>query len=250
MGALYLLFFKPDQKAFRILGWIYITSLGLFLAAQGRGYYMAGAYPMLLAFGASRMIPKALPSDVLKKEFWQSSKLFTKVMYVSLVICGLFFVMITQPIGQVTSPWWRFVSSVNSEIKEEIGWPELVKEVANIYSSLPEEEKSHTGIFARNYGEAGAINLYGPAYGLPTAISGMNTYWLKGYGNSPPQTLIIMGASISEIKDQFESCVLAGHTPNPYNITNEETRDHPEIYLCRNLIHPWPEIWRESQDFG
>jgi hypothetical protein len=59
-----------------------------------------------------------------------------------------------------------------------------------------------------------------------------------------------MGASISEINDQFESCVLAGHTPNPYNITNEETRDHPEIYLCRNLIHPWPEIWRESQDFG
>ena len=74
-----------------------------------------------------------------------------------------------------------------------MGWSAPCCTVAKIYASLPAEEQAVTGILTGNYGEAGAINLYGPAYGLPQAISGMNSYWLRGFGDPPPQTVIVLG---------------------------------------------------------
>ncbi len=139
---------------------------------------------------------------------------------------------------------------INPEFREEIGWPELVKTVAQIHAALPEGEKAQAGILAGNYGEAGAVNLYGPAFGLPNAISGVNGYWQRGYGDPPPQTLIVLGMRQAEVERLFESCALAGHTPNPYYIENEETRDHPDIFLCRNLRQPWPDIWPFFRYFG
>ncbi len=116
-------------------------------------------------------------------------------------------------------------------------------------TALPEEEKPQTGIFTSNYGEAGALNMYGPALGLPTAISAVNTYWLRGYGDPPPQTLIIVGYQRADIEPNFETCTIAGRIPNPYNIDNEESKV-PDIFLCRGLRFTWPEIWKQIQHFG
>jgi hypothetical protein len=76
---------------------------------------------------------------------------------------------------------------------------------------------------AGNYGEAGAIDLYGPALGLPKAISGIDSYWLRGYGDPPPQTLIVVGISRGFLEQNFESCKLAGHVTNRYGVENEES---------------------------
>jgi hypothetical protein len=125
-----------------------------------------------------------------------------------------------------------------------------VQTVAQIRDSLPPEDRSHLGILAGNYGEAGAINLYGPALGLPPAISGVNSFWQRGYGNPPPQTLIVIGLSKGFLERNFVSCQLAGRTPNPYGIENEETRDSPDLYVCRGLRQTWPEFWRDFQYYG
>jgi hypothetical protein len=97
------------------------------------------------------------------------------------------------PVAPADSRWGKVVIARNGDFQEEIGWPELVATIANIRDSLPLEDRARVGILAGNYGEAGAINLYGPSYGLPVAISGMNSFWLKGYGNPPPQLLIVVG---------------------------------------------------------
>ena len=94
---------------------------------------------------------------------------------------------------QINSSLWDMASDINGELKEMVGWPDLVESVANIYAGLPAEERPQTGILTGNYGEAGAINLYGPAYGLPPAISAINSYWLRGYGDPPPETLLLVG---------------------------------------------------------
>jgi hypothetical protein len=95
-----------------------------------------------------------------------------------------------------------------------------------------------------------AGDLYGPAHGLPKAISGVNSYWLRGYGDPPPQTLIVAGISRDFLERSFESCVLAGHIANRYGVQNEETTRHPDLFVCRRLRQPWPVFWKQFQYYG
>jgi hypothetical protein len=150
----------------------------------------------------------------------------------------------------VNSRWWNFAAGINGDLVEEIGWPELVATVTAIRDTLPTEEVSRTGILAANYGEAGAINLYGPRHGLPPAISGVNSFWARRYPQPPPQTLIVLGFSRQFLENNFQSCELAGRITNPWGVLNEETRHHPDIYLCRRLRLSWPDFWKGRRRFG
>jgi hypothetical protein len=98
-------------------------------------------------------------------------------------------------------------------------------------------------------GEAGAINLYGRAYGLPQAISGVNSYWLRGYGDPAPQTLIVLGIGSAQAQHLLESCKRAGLSTNRYGVRNEETEDHPVILLCLGPHRPWPELCKRLRSF-
>lgn len=242
--GLYFCFFSKTGKKYRPLGWMYVIPFVLFLLASGRFYYMAPTYPMLIALGASQLINRPGSEQSRSKNFWRS------LQYGSLVVLGLLVMAVIIPITAPGSAWWRIDYAVNSEISEEIGWPELVQEVSRIYANIPANERTTTGILTMNYGEIGAVNLYGKELGLPEAISGINTYWLRGYGENPPQTLIVMGSTQKYAEEIFETCTVAGHTPDPYNIENEETRDHPDIFLCRELKEPWPEFWKHFLHFG
>src|SRR3569833_1094377 len=95
---------------------------------------------------------------------------------------GILVAALLLPIARPGTRWFGITTTVNGDLREEFGWTELTEEVARIYNSIPAEQRASTGIFASNYGEAGALNMYGPPYGLPTAISGTNSYWLRGYG--------------------------------------------------------------------
>src|SRR3546814_2559182 len=104
--------------------------------------------------------------------------------------------------------------------------------------ALPEVERARTAIYANNYGEAGAINRYGPAYGLPTAISGINSYWARGYGDVPPTTVIVLGDDAEGVADTPATCTLPARVRIPHGVENEES-GHPDIYVCRDLPFAW-----------
>jgi hypothetical protein len=156
---------------------------------------------------------------------------------------------IALPISHINSRWWQFASRINGDLREEIGWPELVQSIAKVRDGLPASDRERLGILAANYGEAGAVNLYGPQYGLPGAISGINSYWYRGYGDPPPQTLIVLGFSEQFLSKTFENCELAGRKWNRFGVQNEES-EHPEIYVCTGLRQSWPEFWKDFQYFG
>lgn len=84
-------------------------------------------------------------------------------------------------------------NGIHDNFREPVGWPDLTETAAGIYAGLSDDERSRTGTLTRNYGQAGAINLYGPAYGLPAATSGVNSYWLRRYGAPPPAIVITIG---------------------------------------------------------
>jgi hypothetical protein len=106
------------------------------------------------------------------------------------------------------------------------------------------------GILATNYGEAGAVNLYGPQYGLPRAISGVNSFSEQGYGNPAPEVVIVLGLSREFVDTKFSACQLAAHSWNRFKVPNEETLQHPDIFVCRGLLQSWPEFWKDFRYFG
>jgi 4-amino-4-deoxy-L-arabinose transferase-like glycosyltransferase len=243
-AGLYYFFFAKVGRRYRLLGWMFLVPFALFYFTQGRSYYIAPAYPMLFAGGA------------VVVEGWLTSWTATRArlargtIWGAFAIGGVVFAAVALPIAPVNSQLWNVVSEINGELKEQIGWPELVETVAGIYAGLPAEEKPQAGILTGNYGEAGAINLYGPGYSLPEAISGVNSYWLRGYGDPAPQTLIVLGIESGQAYSLFESCERAGLITNRYGVRNEETQDHPVILLCRGPRRPWPELWTHLRSFG
>jgi len=171
-------------------------------------------------------------------------------VWVVLIADAALMASITLPISAADSAWARRAMKINGDFCEEIGWPELVETIAKVRDSLPAEDRAHFGILAGNYGEAGAVNLYGPQYGLPPVISGVNSFWQRGYGDPPPQTLIVVGRNRDQIQGSFVSCTLAAHTWNRFGVLNEETREHSDIFVCRTLRQPWPEFWKTARHFG
>jgi 4-amino-4-deoxy-L-arabinose transferase-like glycosyltransferase len=244
LAGLYFYLVSPKGSRFRMLGWMYIVPLVLFVVLKARGYYLAAAYPMLYAAGS--VIGEQWLAAMRRSWAIALRALAWTALLADIVFVGVF----VLPVGRVNSDWWQVASGINGDLKEEIGWEELTQTVAQIRDGLPAQDRAHLGILAGNYGEAGAINLYRERYGLPNAISGTNSFWLRGYGDPPPQTLIVLGLSRRFVEKNFTSCQLAGHTWNRFGVKNEETEDHPDIFVCRGLRQPWPEFWKGFQAYG
>lgn len=158
--------------------------------------------------------------------------------------------ILVMPVAPVGSSVWSVTSKMHDQFREEIGWQDLGRAVAGVYHSLSAEERERTGILTGNYGEAGALNLYGPSLGLPRAMGLTNSFWYRGYDPRLPQTVIVTGFDLDEAGELFESCAIAAKNANSFGVKNEESGDHPDILLCRNLRLPWPVYWERSRRFG
>jgi 4-amino-4-deoxy-L-arabinose transferase-like glycosyltransferase len=235
--------FATSARQWRALAWLYATALGLFWLASARDYYLAPAYPMLLAAGAvllERGIARLRQRTALVARGATALVLLAALATTALV---------ALPLAPIGSEGWRIARRFHDNFAEQVGWPELVAQVAAVYHALPAEERARTAIYANNYGEAGAINRYGSAHGLPTAISGINSYWARGYGDPPPATVIVLGDDAEGIADTPATCTLAGRVRIPHGVENEEN-GHPDIYVCRDLKFDWAKAWPRMRGFG
>ena len=231
------------ERRYRMLALMYLVPLALFAISKGRSYYMAGAYPMLLAMGApmAERWLNSLPRWVRRTI---QTVYFAAFAFVSAYACA-----VILPIAS-SGPLRDFTLAHNGDLREEIGWNELVRTVAQIRDSLPADEQAHLGITTGNYGEYGAIEILGRAYGLPSPIGTTNSEWLRGYPTTAPTTLIVLGLGAEEANAIFTSCRLAGHNGNREGVRNEESQDHPDIFVCGPPRKPWAELWKEHRDFG
>ena len=237
-----LIGFLRDRR-YRMMAFMYLVPLALFWIGKGRHYYMAGAYPMLFAMGAVlgeswlRSLPRWSRRTV-------ETAYFAAFAFVSAYVCAVILPL------QSSGPLRSFALSRNGDMREEFGWDELVRTVATIRDSLPPDEQAHLGITTGNYGEYGAIEMFGPAYGLPNPIGTTNSEWLRGYPTPPPTTLIVIGLGEQDANAIFTGCRWAGHNGNAEGVRNEESQYHPDIFVCGPLRKPWPEFWKDHQDFG
>ncbi|MGO9454022.1 MAG: glycosyltransferase family 39 protein [Candidatus Binataceae bacterium] len=247
--GLWFFLMSTQGKAYRALGWAYLITLAILILAEGRFYYLAPSYPMLFASGAVAMEAwLARPRSQWFK--WGYSGL--------LAVTGAIAALNTLPLlpPQTYIRYTRFIglsqpkfehrqaSELPQLLADRFGWPEMAAEVARVYEAFPADERAKTAIFAQNYGEAGAIDFYGPKLGLPKAISGHVNYWYWGPRGYTGETVIVLGATTREQLEQYFSKVDArGSVGSPYAMASE----HFTIYLCREpkggtLAQIWPEL--------
>lgn len=231
IAGLFFYFRKPEGERYRVLGWTFVAVLTLFAVTRARDYYTAPLYPMLLAAGS-----------VLSDHWPRWARGLT---WAGLAVALGSGIVLVLPVAPINSRWFDASSRVSDNLREEIGWQELVDRVVTIRDSLPIGERSTTGILTGNYGEAGAINLYGPARGLPVALSRVNSFWLRGYPVPPPQTLIVIGLPQEFVEANFTSCESKGTISNRFGVTNEETKHHKYLWVCRGVREPWPAFWQK-----
>ena len=231
------------SSRYRVLAWMYLVPVLFFWIDKGRFYYVAEAYPVLLAMGAT-----AIAAWLAARPAWARGTV-TAVYFVGLLVCGAYAIAEIVPMAS-SGPLRDFALKNNGDLREEFGWDELVRTVASIRDSLPPEQREHLGITTANYGEYGAIEILGPAYGLPAPIGTNNSEWLRGYPTPQPTTLIVLGLGEEEANSIFTGCRWAGHNGNSLGIRNEESRDHPDIFLCGPPRQPWSTLWKEHRDFG
>jgi hypothetical protein len=242
--GLWLYLFRHEGRSYRVLGWTFIISFGIFAFVRSRSYYTAPLYPLLIAGGSVLLV------NSLRNVKTSIARAVFSVQWTAIAAGGIVFALLVMPVAPIGSRVWNMTSKLHDQFREEIGWPDLAQSVANVYRSLPTQEQEYTGILTGNYGEAGALNLYGPALGLPHAMGLTNSFWYRGYDPRLPETVIVTGFGLEDARRLFDSCTVAAKNTNAFGVENEESRDHPDILLCRNLRTPWPEYWEHHRRFG
>ena len=113
--------------------------------------------------------------------------------------------------------------------------------VAQAYYSVPPEGRDDVAIFANDFAAAGAIDIIGPRYGLPKAISGHQGYWLWGPRNYSGQTVIVVGEPAEGARHWLNDVTVIKELHNPY----APPWENRPVLLCRNPKNPAPlaELW-------
>ncbi len=125
------------------------------------------------------------------------------------------------------------------------GWRAMTREIAHPYFSLPADIRAKTAIAASNFGEAGAVDFFGPRYGLPNAISGHQSYWFWGPGSYTGESLLIVGDTPTRIGQLCSQADVVGHVYHPYSRTDE----HFDIYWCHPLKENLQQLWPLAKHF-
>jgi 4-amino-4-deoxy-L-arabinose transferase-like glycosyltransferase len=235
--------FTRRGRAFRALGWAYATALALFVLLAARGYYLAGLYPALMAAGSvgiGQWLEARRPGT--RRAVWGT-------LAALIGVGGVVGALLALPLGPVGSWPWNVSAAVTDVYREQLLWPEVVAATAEAWQSLTPAEQAQTGIYTANYGEAGAINRYGAAYGLPRAFSSVNTYWLWGPPPPPPVSAIVVGYRREWLERDFTGCRQAATVQNPLGIENEEAAT-PAIWFCAGTVEPVEQAWPFIRRFG
>ena len=264
LRGLFALLFSARLKPYRVLGWCYLVCFTVFFILHGKNYYLGPVYPMLLAAGAvvieSALIPQ---KDAHARRGWLKPALAAFIVIV-LLAAGAHAAPQVVPILSID----RFIVYLNhlpfkppvtehsharillpQWYADQFGWEEIVAETAVAWNRLSAEERKDEacGIFAQDYGQAGAIDFLGRRYGLPRSLSGHQTWFLWGSRGYSGNCMIVLDDSRERLEQLWDHVDYIGQSAdNPYALEKQI-----DVYICRGakfgtLAQLWPEIkrWR------
>jgi hypothetical protein len=246
LAGLVWLFAAKEGERFRFVGWAFLAVIGIFIVFGGKSYYPFPAYPMLFAAGGV----------AFEKCVARPNRRWLKFAYPALLVAGG---LVTVPFGVpmlTVNAFLRYSQAIPlaRPVKTErdsaaplpqlygdmFGWDTTAAAVARVYQSLPDSQRADCAILAGDYGNAGAIDYYGPKLGLPRAISGHNSYFYWGPRNYSGACVILFGDRSAELKELFGDAQLVATVSNPLAMPAEQS---VPIYLCHKPRAPLAEMW-------
>jgi len=229
------LFRAPRWRAARALAWAYPVVLVLVLITGGQPYYPLG---LLLALYAAGCVSAAA---------WAADRMGRRALLAAgLALNVAVSVLAALPVLPVRSlP--AGVAALNSTQGDSIGWPAYVRQVADAYRSLPAVDRAAAVIVTGNYGEAGAIDRYGPGHGLPAVYSGHNAMYYFGPPPDTATTALFVGYDREQVAGWFGGCAELARLDNGVGVDNEE--QGTPVFVCRQPHRPWHEMWPQLQHY-
>jgi 4-amino-4-deoxy-L-arabinose transferase-like glycosyltransferase len=234
IAGLVRLFRDPSLREVRFVAWAWVVLAVAFMASGGKPYYLAGLLPALLGSGAV-----AVDAWLERGRARARRVLLIAALSVSAVI-GATIALPVLPADDADP-----VIAVNEDVGETIGWPELAGTVARVYRGLPDSRSAV--ILTRNYGEAGAIDRYGPDLGLPAAYSGHNAYADWGPPPDGAGPVITIGLPPEDLA-QLTGCTLAARIDNDADVDNDE--QGASVRVCDGPRGTWSEAWPALRHLG
>jgi hypothetical protein len=250
-GLLFYLFSR-NAKPFRAFGWAFVITIAFFTMAHGKDYYSAPAYTIVLAAGAvaaERFLGKPLfDARPLVRAILKPLAFAWLILGILLILPVVLPILPIEELVKFQERWGITHSSTEKSqigatlpqyFTDEFNWEEMAQAVARVYHTLTPEEQAKTAIFTDNYGEAAAIDFFGPKYGLPKAISGHQNYFLWGPRGYAGEIVIRVGAPLEGVRSSYERVAVGATIENPYAFSNE-TRP---ILLCRGRKENYQTQW-------
>lgn len=251
LGGLWFFLFRSEGKTYRCIGWAWLITACVFITVSPRIYYLFPAFPVLFAGGA-----------VLWERWMNRPRLiWLHWSYIALMVAmGCLLAPFAIPVLPVEATI-RYMQSTHHRppaienhklgplpqlMADQFGWPEMAADVAAVYNSLPSGVRPRTAIFAQSYGQAGAINLFGPRYGLPQAISGHQSHFLWGPRGYTGESMIVIGDRRERLEELFTSVRWMARHENPYAMPYNNV----DIYYCQGLKQPLAELWPEFKKWN
>jgi hypothetical protein len=248
LAGLAACFWPGRCPAWRVIGWCYVIVLGVFIAQQSKPYYVTPVYTLLFACGG------------VVVEQWSARFARARVLVpAALVASGI----VLAPLALPVLPVERYIAyqaalgiKPSTEERHEMGvlpqhfadrfgWEELARTISAIYMRLPASEQRTARVFARNYGQAGALEYFRSRYPLPTVICPHNNYWYWGPGPDGG-TMIVIGGELADLQRAFEQVERVGQTRCHYCMPYENGRP---IYVGRGWKVSLNGIWPRERRF-
>ena len=244
-------FFRGSAgKPYRVFGWAYVFLYVLFTLIQTKSYFLAPAYPPLFAGGAL-MIERAAAKR-------HGRPWLAPLVLAVLALSGILLAPLAMPVlppatfvsdyGFLTGQGNASAGQANQGafpqyLGDRFGWMHMAATVSLVYQSLPESERKEACVFTSNYGEAGALQLYGAEYHLPPVISGHNSYYLWGPGSCSGAVMITVGVSPSDLAKSYQSIKLATTMTCAYCMPDENDLPIYVVQLPQYSTHDlWPSV--------
>lgn len=235
---------KPALAELRAFPIAYAAMAAAFLTLHGKAYYIVPIYPLLLAGGAVAI------------EAWLTWKPLRGAGLAAVTAMGALAAPLALPIlppekyasyaAALGAPAGRTATEryrpglLPTHLAGMLGWREMAAKVAAVYNALPADERARAVFYGRDYGEAAALDVYGPALNGPPVIAGHNNYYLWGPKNFDGSVVIVLDGDVAPLMKNYSSVQVVGRIDSPFAQTWEA---HMPIYVLRGPRVPLKTLW-------
>ncbi|HEV3087681.1 MAG TPA: glycosyltransferase family 39 protein [Candidatus Elarobacter sp.] len=242
-------FIWRDLARMRFLSIAFVAATVLVIATHGKDYYLAGAYPAMFALG-SIAFERAIRNAIVRTAYLVAASVLSVLVLPTAL-------PILPPDRIAPYMQWLHVApqqqeknfagtALPQEFADQLGWRDYVRQVGTAWVALPPQVRADTGILVSNYGEAGALDVYGAPYGFPPALSGHNQYHLWGLRGQNPRNLLRIRPTLDGLKTQCTSFQVLGKVFSPYAMAWENNR---LIVLCNGMRPPLAQQWNDFKHY-